>query len=116
MRHTTLSRDPAQLAEQCAENARDGNRALEQRARSYTKTVQGYSATGSTSTVIQLVAQSSPPVAITLVKAQKTRDPAAAVAAVGIPNVTYANGIAGTYEPSGLTTDEQYDLTFLVLE
>lgn len=115
MRHTVLSRDPAQLAEQCAENFRDGNLALGRRVVGSLKTVAGYVATGSTSSVLQVYESSAPPAAIVLVNARETNG-SAVLTLTPTFGVFFQNGIAGAYEPSGLTASTKYDLTFLILE
>lgn len=115
-RHTTLSADPSALAEQCGENARDTNEALAHKVSGYVKAVSAYSAVGATTATIPVVAASAPPQAVLLVRAAQHFAPSVAVAVTASLDWYYINGQIGVYEPSGLTANISYDLTFLILE
>lgn len=116
LRFTTLSRDPKVLAEQCGENARDTNEALGRKVTGYLKPVERYSATADTSTTIAIGTGVRPPEAITLVRVMEHGDRGAAVTCTPTYNFYYVRGEFGVFEPSGLTADTLYDLTYLVLE
>jgi hypothetical protein len=111
-----FSRDPAALAEQCGENARDTNEALDRKVTGYLKTVARYSATGDTETRLAIAVGSRPPFAIILARANETLNPSAPVACTPTLNFYFVRGEYGVFEPDGLTADTLYDLTFLVLE
>lgn len=116
LRITTFDRDPAVLAEQCGENARDANAALDARVRGYLKPVLQYRATGATTTQIPLTAASAPPAGVLLVRAALTSDRGADVPASSRLNFYFEKNAIGVFEPGGLVADSLYDLTFLILE
>lgn len=115
-RYTSFPREPGALADTVGEFARDANTALGRRVLGYTKKVTGYSATGSTATRIPLTASDKRPAGIVLVDAYAVNDPGTAVTASSVPGFYYSQGAIGVYEPSGLTLNTAYNLTFLVVE
>jgi hypothetical protein len=115
-RYGYFPREVGALAVNVAEFARDTNNALLRRVLGYTKRVDRYSATGVTSTKIPLTATETPPVAVIMVRAENANDPAVVVPAVTTPNFYFAQNAIGVYEPSGLTANTLYNLTFLVIE
>jgi hypothetical protein len=115
-RYGYFPRDIEALAANVGEFARDANNALLRRLQGYTKRVERYSATGVTSTKIPLTAADVPPIAVVLVRAESVNDPAAVVPAVPTLNFVYQTNAIGVYEPSGLTANTLYNLTFLVIE
>jgi hypothetical protein len=115
-RYGYFPREIKALAENVGEFARDANNALKRRVLGYTKTVERFSATGSTATQIPLTASDRPPVGVVLIRAIQTDNAGVAIAAVPILSFYYANGAIGVFEPSGLTANTSYNLTFLVVE
>lgn len=115
-RHTTLSPDPETLAAQASENARDTNEALGRKVSGYVKAVGAYSAVGATTATIPIVAATQPPQAVLLVRAAAHYSPSVAISVTASLDWYYVNGQIGVYEPSGLTANTSYDLTFLILE
>lgn len=117
LRHSSILGKGKAAAQQNAENARDANIALAERVKGYLITVPGYAATGVTTNRIYL--QSAPGKrvkGVVLANARATFDKGSDVGAVGRPNFYHDDRGIGVYEPSGLTANTQYDLTFLVLE
>jgi hypothetical protein len=115
VRHVTINEDPKVAAKQNGENARDLNEALQRKVDGYYASVTGYAAAGSGS---KISLQPGPvrPMAVLLVRACSTTDRGGDLGAVTRCNFYHdANGL-GVFEPSGLTSNVQYDLTFLVLE
>jgi hypothetical protein len=98
------------------------NTALGERLVGQRLSVNGYAATGSTTTKVTLGTISPPgsvPWAVLLVRAQESRNPAS-----DLPVTTRVNfSTSGTadnltvyvYEPTGLVANTQYDLSFLVI-
>jgi hypothetical protein len=115
-RYGYFPREIDALAENLGEFARDTNSALERRVLGYTKRVERYSATGVTTTQIPLAASDRPPVMVILGRVESVSDAAAPVTVTPIQNFYFSNGAIGVYEPSGLTADTLYNLTFLVVE
>lgn len=117
LRHTSFSRDPKVSAEQAAENARDANLALQGKVSGYYVQVDSYMAQGLDSATLPLRTNSTKkPVAVLCVAAQLTYDPGATVNTSTCRNFSFSNGSINTFEPSGLTADTMYNLTFLILE
>jgi hypothetical protein len=118
LRHVSFSEDPLQAAKQAAENARDANVLFPRKLDGYLVRIPRYAARATTGAKIQFeqALGTKRPSAVVLVRVCETNDPGGDLAAVGRPNFYHdAKGI-GVYEPSGLTADTKYDLTFLVLE
>jgi hypothetical protein len=115
-RYGYFPREIEALAENLGEFARDTNNALERRVLGYSKRVERYAATGSTSSIIPLTAADVPPIGVVLLRAESVSDPASVVPAISTPNFVFAKSSIGVYEPSGLTADTLYNLTFLVVE
>jgi hypothetical protein len=115
-RYTSFPGDPAQLAVRLGEFARDSNNALERRVLGRTKVVQRYAATGSTSTKIALTSLDTPPLGVTLIRAELVTDASTPVLATPTLGFTFANNTINVFEPSGLTANTVYNLTFLIVE
>jgi hypothetical protein len=115
-RYTSFPREPGALAENMGEFARDANLALKRRVLGYTKRVERYAATGSTATKIPLTAADSPPIMVLLGRVENVSDAAAPVTVTPIQNFYFESNAIGVYEPSGLTLNTYYNLTFLVVE
>jgi hypothetical protein len=115
-RYSAFPDDTGQLAVRLGEFARDANRALQGRVLGRVKVVAHYAATGSTSTRIALTALDSPPHGVILIRAEQADDPNAAVPAVTTPGFNYLNNTVNVFEPSGLTANVYYNLTFLIVE
>ena len=118
LRHTYFSKEPATLVVQLAENARDTNEALGERIKSRIVRIGNYSATGATTTRLKIPARvGSTPIAVLLVRAYPESDPGADLTIAGRVNFTQPDASTlAVYEPSGLTLNTTYNLTFLVLE
>jgi len=116
LRHTSFSTSPEDMAEQCGENARDANAALGRRVVGYTKTVQRYCATASTSTQLPLISSTTAPAGVLLVRVSTSDAPSSPVAVTPTLGWVFANGLVGVFEPNGLTSNTYYNLTFLILE
>lgn len=115
-RYTSFPAGLDAIRKTLGEMVRDLNLALVRRVLGYTKTVERYAATGSTSTQIPLTASDRPPVGVVLIKAVQVDNAGAPIAAVSTLNFYYANGAIGVFEPSGLVANTVYNLTFLVVE
>lgn len=115
-RYTSFPRAIEALAETLGEMVRDLNLALRRRVLGYTKTVERYSATGSTATQIPLTASDRPPEGVVLIRAVQVDNAGVPIAAVPVLNFYFADGAIGVFEPSGLTANTVYNLTFLVVE
>ena len=116
LRHTQLANDWKDARTQLHEDLRDVDQALSERVIGRMVTIAAYTATGATTTRIQLGRGTDRAVAAILVRVALTHDAAADVSVS--PRLNFyetADGL-GVYEPSGLTAYTQYDLTFLVLE
>lgn len=116
-RHTTIDADAARGARENSENWRDTREALKRKLSGSLSTVAIYTATGSTSTKIRVFADSRPS-AVVLVCAASLAAPSASLAAVPILNFAWdsTSKALDVFEPSGLSANTQYTLTFLVLE
>lgn len=117
-RHTTIDSDPTVAAEQNAENARDTLDALSTKVAGSLVTISSYTANGSTTTKIPLVATAAAPSAVVLVRAFAVSDPGADCGASPRANFYYdgSSYALNVYEPSGLTAGVVYALTFLIVE
>jgi hypothetical protein len=115
LRNTIFTGDAAQDAVLASENALDANAAL--RERIATTVVQiAYTAVGATTAKIPLkVAQR--PFGVVLLNAWLATSPADDLGAVGRCNFVWdaATTSAYVFEPSGLTANTAYVLTFLVV-
>lgn len=116
IRHTSFSDKPEVAARQAAENARDANDLFARRVVGYLVTVPRYGAIGVTTAKLKLPQIGKRPAAVLLVRAIETNDPGGNAGAVGSLNFYHDTTGVGVYEPSGLSADVKYDLTFLVLE
>lgn len=114
----TFPTAPPGLATQLQQNAQATSDALADRVIGRVQRVVQYSATGATTTKITLPARNGyTAYAVLLVKVNASGDPGTDISATGRPNFTQPNGSTlAVYEPSGLTANTLYDLTFLVLE
>lgn len=98
------------------------NVALGERVVGQRLSISGYAATGSTTTQVTLGTVNPPgstPWAVLLVRAQETRDPGKDLSVSTRTNFSVSgsgnNVTINVYEPSGLTSNTQYDLSFLVI-
>lgn len=94
------------------------NTALGERMVAERISVNGYAATGATTTQLKLnyrAPAGSTPWAVMLVRARATSDPGTDIAVSGRINFTASGGNLYVYEPSGLTANTKYDLGFLVI-
>lgn len=104
------------------DNARATQTALSERVVGHAVTVPGYRATGATTTRITLgnaappAAPGSQPYAVLLVRIFETSDPGKDLSVTTRLNFSRDGTTLYVFEPSGLTTNTLYDLTFLVLE
>lgn len=114
LRHTSISADSNAAAQQLGENARDANRALTFGLSGYYAEVRGYAAIGSSDARISLSGSTAK--AVLCVLARETHNPVANVQLPAALNFAVIGGSLSVFEPAGLTTNELYDLTFLVLE
>jgi hypothetical protein len=116
-RHTSISTEPRTAAQQNAENARDTLQALAARPLQRVVTVEMYTATGSISTRIRLAAATRP-IAVQLARAAKYYAQDESLAATGNGNFVWdsTTNSVDVFEPSGLTTNTVYVLTFLITE
>ncbi len=103
-------------------NFQAANIALGERVVGQRLTITGYSATGATTTKMTLGAVSPPgstPWAVLLVRAQETSDPGKDLSVSTRVNFSQSGSgssvILYVYEPSGLTANTKYDLSFLVI-
>lgn len=114
----TVSNNGDELRTQLQANMTAINDALSIRLIARVVPVERYSATGATTTKIKLPTRRYfTAYAVLLVKASLTGDPGADLAVTGRPNFTQPDGSTLLVcEPSGLTANNLYDLTFLVLE
>lgn len=116
-RHSSIMGKSAAVAALSAENARDTIEALRQHVRSRIVTIERWAATGDPLTRIPIeTVPGVRPEAVLLVRIYKTADPSANISALPRFNFYHDDIGAGVYEPSGLETDAQYNMTFLVLE
>lgn len=112
----------ANLQALLGENARATQTALKERPVGHYATVASYRATGATTTKIPVgnaappAAPGSQPVAVLLVRIHETSDPAKDLSVTTRLNFSRDGATIYVFEPSGLTTNTLYDMTFLVLE
>lgn len=95
------------------------NVALGERVVGHRITVNGYMASGATTTRLTLGSVSPPgstPWAVILVRARESRDPGKDLTVTTRVNYAQEGGTLYIYEPSGLAQHTAYDLDFLVLE
>lgn len=117
LRHTQFSDDMTELRSQLSENAGDTNQALRERIVGRRVDVRAYSATGATTTKLDLsVPGMVQPFGVLLVRAYPTNDPGADLSVTGRVNFTSRGETLQVFEPSGLTSNTLYDLVFIVLE
>jgi len=117
LRHTSIMLDDQHTAEeQLGENARDTNAALAECIRGSKLLVSGYAAVGASSAKLKLSLRSTMPSGLLLMRCVKTYDEGSVVTVTQGLQFYIENGLLTTFEPSGLTADTLYDLTFLILE
>jgi hypothetical protein len=118
LRHTIFSDDPKRLALQLGENAQDANEALREVIRGRVVRVIGYLASGATTSTITLPVETShTSYGVLLVRAYAASNPGVDIPAQGRLNFSQPDSTTlKVFEPSGLTTNIYYDLTFLILE
>lgn len=116
-RHTAIRSDAAVSARQNAENARDLRDDLEALPKQRLVKVEQYTAVGSTSAKVPLFAAKMP-AGVQLIRAAKYYEHGETLTLT--PNFNFAwdstTQTLGVFEPSGLTADTVYTLTFLVTE
>ncbi len=116
LRHEFFSQDAEVLVTQLAENARDTNAALDKRIAGRLVTVTQYSAAGSANRLALPISAGASPYAVLLVRAYSVSDPGASLPVTGAVNFTQSGNALSVPEPAGLTLNQAYTLTFLVLE
>lgn len=117
LRHVSISEDPKVAAEQNAENARDANEAMSQLVSGYYFEVTNYAALGLTASAIPILAKNKRrPRAVLCVNGYPSYDPSLSMNISTCRSFSYADGTIYVYEPSGLTANTMYNLTFLILE
>ena len=117
LRHTSIRKDSATSARQNAENARDVRDALSRRPTQGVVVVETYTAVGSAAGKVPVPA-TKPPAGVQLLRAEKYFERGGSVPATGNANFVWdsASKTAGVFEPTGLTANTVYTLTFLVTE
>lgn len=115
LRNTIFTGDPAQDAKLASENALDANAALSERVATTVVQIL-YTAVGATTAKIPLKVARRP-FGVALLNAYLATSPADDLGAVGRCNFAWdaATLSAYTFEPSGLTANTAYVLTFLVV-
>jgi hypothetical protein len=116
-RHTAIRADGAVSARQNAENARDLRDAFAAVPQQWTAVVEQYTAVGATSAKIPILATRLP-AGVQLIRAAKYYEQGEPLPLT--PNFNFVwdstTNTLGVFEPSGLTADTVYTLTFLVTE
>jgi hypothetical protein len=116
-RHTAIRNDAATSARQNAENARDLRDGLAALPNQRVVVVEQYTAVGSTSAKIPILATKLP-AGVQLIRAAKYFEQGEPLALT--PNFNFAldstTQTVGVFEPSGLTADVVYTFTFLITE
>jgi hypothetical protein len=115
LRHTNFTGEPKADAALAAENARDANAALAERVTASTVAL-AYTASGATTATIPIRCASRP-TGVILLNAYLGTSPADDLGAVSRCNFRWdgASSSAYVFEPSGLTANSVYVLTFLVV-
>ena len=93
--------------------------ALDEKLTAHRVTVDGYAATGATTSTIKLPnksPQGSTPWAVILVRARASADPGGDLPVSSRLNFTQQGDTLYVYEPAGLTLNTLYTMDFLVLE
>ena len=116
LRHTSFSGDARDDALRSAENARDTNVALGERVLGFVYVPFDYAAQADTTKVIGIPCVRRP-AGVLLLNAFLGTSPAEDLGAVARCNFVWdaVNSVAQVFEPSGLTADSVYSLTFLVV-
>jgi hypothetical protein len=116
-RHSTFGGDPAQLALQVGEFARDAIEALRARPAAQRVVVEQYTATGSTATRIRIGAAARP-WAVLLARVALAYGEDQAVVCTPILNFVWdaTTGSVDVFEPDGLVANTVYRLQFIVEE
>lgn len=114
----TFSTNVPTLVGQLQSNAAATTTALSECVVGRVARVSGYAGTGSTTTKINLPARAGyTAYAVMLVRAYLSSDPGTDIAITARLNFAQPNGTTlAVYEPSGLVSNQLYDLTFLVFE
>lgn len=116
LKYLTFALDWLTARAQVQDNLREIAVALSGRVTGRIVRVQRYRATGATTTQINLGVMSETPVAVLLVRAYLTSDPAADLAVSPRLNFYATPSGLGVYEPAGLIQNQSYELVFLVVE
>lgn len=116
-RHTTFSSDAKQLAIQAGENARDSIAALSERVVGVSVVIDPYIATGSTATLVNVIASDTRPIGCLLIGAEASGAATAPLFAAGASNFVFepSTRTVRAFEPSGLTSGTRYKLTYLLV-
>lgn len=114
-RHTNFTGDAAQDAVLAGENARDTIEALGDRVVTRMYGPFTYTAVGATTAEIPLKCAKGRPKAVLLVNCYLVSAPSALVAAVGALNFRWDGFNAYVTEPSGLSANTAYGLTYLLV-
>lgn len=117
LRHVSFGQEPAVIAQQAGENARDAFRALDERVAGNLRVIARYAAVGATTARIFLPQTTTVrPRAVVLARAYATNDPGTGLVLTPVLNFYHDSRGIGVYEPSGLVANTMYNLTFLILE
>lgn len=99
-------------------NAQATNTALAERIVGQRLNVNGYSATGATTTKVTLAYNAptgSTPWAVLLVRARESADPSKDLSVTTRLNFGQSGGTLYVFEPAGLSANTKYDLGFVVI-
>jgi hypothetical protein len=116
LRHTSFSGEARDDAARSAENARDANVAIGERVLGFVYGPFDYTAQADTTKTIGILCTRRP-AGVLLLNAYLSTAPADDLAAVARCNFVWdsVNSVAQVFEPSGLTANSAYNLTFLVV-
>ena len=118
LRNTNFSGDPKADAAMSGENARDTNAALAERVAGSIFGPFSYTAVGATTAEIPIKCPNGRPRGVLLINAFAQSAPSSLVSAVGALNFRWDSVSLNAYvtEPSGLSANTSYGLTYLVVE
>jgi hypothetical protein len=116
-RHSTISANPRDAAQQNSENARDTTEALGAKLTARMVTVERYTAVGNITARIP-IGSSSRPLAVVLARAAAVYAQDATLAAYGTPNFVWeaTTRSVNAFEPSGLVAGTVYQLSYILVE
>jgi hypothetical protein len=117
LRNTNFTGNAEEDAALSGENARDTNAALSERVAGGVFGPFVYVAVGATTAEIPIKCPNGRPQGVLLINCYATSAPSSLVSAVGALNFRWDGGTMNAYvtEPSGLSANTSYGLTFLVV-